>query len=351
MKLTAEDLAAMIRSGQVPLPAQSAGAQLIKKAVDPLVTSDFDAGSLKQELADTFINQVVDLSTFLKLIRVHKTDAPSGEIAKLNITGPVTGQATENTKYDYSHKPSNTNVAFATKKTVSAIDISGEVGEDNIEGESGKTKIMTAFVDQVSNDMEQLGLEGDESIVAVATATQRLLKANDGFHTLCVDDASVNDVDAGGLRGSYALLTEMVRTMPNKWLRNPGNLRFFVCPQTAMDLQSEWAGRLTDMGDKQRTTDLLPPAHGIQIVPIPMLPNDLAINGTSGSTGTFIWLADPKNFVYVVQRALTIEWNRVARSDTDEGTLHMRTDFIIEEGASIVMANNVNVNTAVALYS
>jgi len=333
------------------LPAAGAGAQLVKKAVDPLVTTDLEAGSLKQELADTFINQVVDQSVFLKMIRLHKTDSPSGEIAKLNITGPVTAQASENTAYTYSHKPSNTNVAFATKKTVSAIDISGEVGEDNIEGDGGKTKIMTAFVDQVSNDMEHLSLEGDDSISAVATATQRLLKTNDGFHTICVDDGDVNDVDAGGLRASYALLTAMVRAMPTKWMRNPASLRFFCCPLSIMDLHGEWAGRTTDLGDTMRTTDVLPPVHGIPVVSIPMLPNDLAISGTSGSSGSFIWLANPQNFIYVVQRELTIEWERVARSDTDEGTLHMRTDFIIEEGEGIVMANNVNTNTAVALYS
>ena len=321
-------------------PAQKAALKL----------ADFNSASLTNEEADRFINQVVDESALLKAVRVHRTNSPSGDLSKLNITGPVTEKATENTDSGNTYKPANAVVSYATAKTRSAIDITGEVQEDTIEGGGAQSTIMSAMISQIANDMEMLSIEGDTSI-AGATASDRLLKSNNGWHTLTGSTSGVNRVDAGGLRASYRLFVEMMRAMPTKWARDLNKLRWVMSKKSEIDLSEEWGGRVTDLGDTLRQTGALPPILGVAPLVVTLLPTDLTIDGTSGDTGSFIWLMDPTNFIYVVQRELTVEWERVPRSDTDQGTVHMRTDFIIEEEDAIVKAYNVNTDTAVALYS
>lgn len=314
------------------------------------VLADFDSQALSNEDADRFIVQVVNESVLLQNIRVHRTANPSGDLTKLNVTGPVTEKATENTDSGNTYKPANSSVSFATAKTRSALDITGEVQEDTIEGSGARATILDAIVRQVSNDMEQLAIEGDDSITGT-TAEERLLKTNDGWHVQTGAGSGAHRVDAGGLRASYALITEMWRNMPTKWRRDRAKLRWIISPNVETDLITEWASRSTDLGDSQRMTGALPKIHGVDFMVVPLLPEDLAITGTAGSTGTFIWLCDPQNFIYVVQRAITIEWEREPRKDADECTIHMRTDFIIEEEDAIVKAYGVNTDTGVAYYS
>jgi len=316
-----------------------------------LLLADFDHVSMANEEADRFITQVVDESALLRTIRVHRTSTPSGDLSKLNITGPVTEKATENTDSGNTSKPVNTSVSYATMKTRSALNISGEVQEDTIEGGGARNTIMNAMVLQIANDMENLAIEGDSSIAGSVTASDRLLKSNNGFHALTGSGSNVHQVDAGGLRCSYRLLLAMRRAMPTKWARDLTKLRWIMSQKCALDLSEEWGGRVTDLGDALRRTGELPPILGIPVLEVPLMPTDLTIDGTSGATGSFIWLTNPLNLIYVVQRELTVEWERVPRADRDEATIHMRSDFIIEEDDAIVKANNVNTDETIAFYA
>ena len=322
-----------------------------KKAA--LTTADFTTATLANEQADVFIDQVIDESTLLKMVRVHKTSVPSGDIAKLRITGPVTEKATENNDSGNTAKPTNSVVSYTTVKSRSAIDISGEVQEDTIEGGGVKATIMGAMVKQIANDMETLAIEGDDT-TAGSTAAALLLKTNDGWHVQTTGASSATDlthtVAAGGKRPSWALLNDMMRQMPTKYRKDKSALRWIMSVNAAQDLKEEWATRSTDLGDRIRSSMDLPPIAGVQVMEVPLLPEDLTVSGTDSNAGSFIWLADPKNFIYVVQRALTIEWQRVPRSDKDEGTVHMRTDFIIEETDAIVKATGINLDPTTTLY-
>jgi len=320
------------------------------KAADPFTTSGLTSGGTKREQAQAFINQVVDTSELLKLVRVHPTDSPAGDISKLNITGYVTELASENEQGTNTRRPTNTSIAYSTTKTRSMIDITGEVLEDNVEGPGGRNTIMTAMNTAVGNDMETLGIEGDSSLSG-STDEERLKKSNDGWHVLTGADDGTGIVDAGNKRTSYKLLTDMIRTMPIKWKRpmNRKNLRFLMSENAAQDLVDEWAARSTTFGDRYRETGEIGAISGVKVEIIPMIPEDLALTGTD-STGTFIWLCDPKNFIWVVQRKITVEWERVPRYDRDECTIFMRTDFLVEEPTAVVKAENVIVDTSGSYY-
>lgn len=333
--------------------AKQVGVEFMQKAA--FTTSDLNSASLKNEDAERFINQVVDESVLLKACRLHMTDSPSGDISKLYITGPVTRKSTENTEFTATRKPSNTVVSFNTVKSTSAIDISGEVAEDNVEGMGGKSTILQAMLNQIANDMETLAIEGDDSISG-STDLEELLKTNDGWYVKTDVSNGCHQLDAAGKRVSLQLLSHMKRLMPTKWRKNLNDLRFIMSANVAEDLCEELAnyggGTFTQssLTDTLRTMGGLPRIHGIEPLVVPLLPEDLTIDGTAGDTGSFIWLTNPKNLIYVVQRQLTVEWERKPRKDIDEGTVHMRTDFVVEEYDAVVRCDNVNLDSDVTRY-
>lgn len=317
------------------------GADLIK-AADPLITSEMDSRSLKQELANKFIDLVVDESTLLKNVRVHRTDSPAGDLTKLNVTTNVTEGATENSDSGNTRRPVNSALSFATKKSRSALDVSGEWVEDNVAGKQGRGTALGAFMKAIANDMEVLSIEGDDGETG-STDWARLIKIDDGYHVLTAAGTGTHILDAEATRPSHLMLSDALKAMPTKWKRNLTDLRWIMSWDAAQCLVDEYADRPTIYGDEMRRKGTLPPYYGIPVLIVPFIPNDLTLSGTSGTTGTFIWLTNPKNFVYVVQRNITAEWDRNARYDRDELTVYMRTDRIVENTDAVVKINNVSV--------
>lgn len=336
--------------------ASSGSGQAARKAI--MTTSDLSsAGGITSEDATRFIDLVVDESALLQNIRVHRTSDPSGDISKLNVTGPITRLATEGTATTTTHKPTATSVAYATKKTVSALDISGEVQEDNIEKDQGRNTILNAMTKQIANDMERLGLEGDTTTQG-SDDEAMLLKANDGFLKLTASGTGSHLVDAGATRPTMLLLKAMMRALPTKYRRDLTALRWIISSNCALDIAEEIAGinpvysaQIGALSDNTKQNGLIPTLFGVRPLIVPLMPETLALTGEgSGDTATVIMLCNPQNLIYVVQRALTIEWERVPRSDSWESTIHMRSDFVIENTDAIVKAHNVNMDTTADGY-
>jgi hypothetical protein len=329
--------------------AENLGRQVKAKAADPFLASSLDSEGTKKELADAFIDLVVDESVLLQNIQVHRTDSPAGDRSSLNITGPVTEAASENEEGTNTRRPSNTSQSYSTVKMRSMLDLTGELQEDNIEGPRGKNTITNMMVKAIANDMEQLAIEGDDS-VSGSDDVSRLVGANDGFKVLTDSGTGARIVNAAGTQPSDALMSLMIRTMPTKWKKDKSKLRFIMSDGASQSLMDEYASRSTAYGDEMRRTGVMPAIRGIQPLIIPLIPEDLTFSGTDGTTGTFIWLCDPTQFVYVIQRDFSMEWERKARYDRDEMTVYMRTDYLVETADAIVRADNVSIWTEHGFY-
>lgn len=324
----------------------------MSKAADPLLVSVMDAESLKKELATEFINMVVNESTLLQQTRTKIVNAPTGNLVKLDITTNVLELATENTDSGNTRRPTDTPLTWSTVKLRAALDYTGEWTEDNIESEGGVSTVLTAFSDAIANDHEILCISGDSSVVAT-TDYGRLVKANDGFHVLTASGTGAVILNAGAKRPSYQLLSDMLKQMPTKYKRDISKLRWIMSWGSAMSLVDEIAGRLTEYSEvtKQAGLSILNKVLNIPVMIVPYLPEDLTLTGTSGTTGTFIWLADPKNFISIFQRDLSFEKERIPRSDRWELTMYIRTDYLVENTASIVKATNVSLWSGHSRYS
>lgn len=322
----------------------------------PLLTTDLTSyGGLKAEEASGFIDLVVAESVLLQNIRIHRTDAPSGTLSKMTVSGPITQGAAEGTAVADTSKPTASSVDYVTKKTVSQMDISGEFTEDNIEGQGGRNTVLNMMTKQIGNDMETLSLEGDTSETGT-TAKQKLIKVNNGFLKLTASGTGAHIVDCGGTGVSLALLVTMLRAMPTKWRRNLGDLRWIMSANTELSLIAQLATipaglGISGLSDTTKVSGALPGTLlGIKPLVVPLMPEDLAIDGVDDDTGTVIMLCNPQNLVYVVQRDLMIEWERVPRGDLWQSTIHMRTDQIVENTDAVVRTTNLNADIAATPY-
>ena len=322
------------------------------KAATPITTShitDASGVGLKQGVPDKFIDLVVDQSVFLKECRVFRTDAPAGDIAKIDISGYITETASENgtSTETRAHTPSS--VPYVVKKTRSQFDITSETEEDNIEGAGGMSTILNALLKAVANDQEVLGIMGDDSEVG-SSDYARLIKTNDGFNVLTASGTGVHQKNAGAKQVSWRLLSDMVGMLPTKYRRNIRDFRFIMSPNVSLQLKNEAQSRATGLGDGFWNNNQMLNPLGIPILEVPYIPEDLTVSGTD-SSGTFIWLANPKNFIWVVKRDLKVHREFIPRYDRTEITVFQRSDFIIENTDAIVKATGVLVDPSAARYA
>lgn len=308
-----------------------------------LSTTVLDAGSaIRDEQADAFISEVVNESKMLSMARLERKDSKTGKVNLLNITGNVTEQASEGSDSGNTTTPSFRALTYTMTKLRSALDLNAEALEDNIAGEGLDDQTMDAILDKVATDLEELAWEGDESIIGT-DANSRLLKSNDGWLTLLTAANGTNIVDANNKKPSYILLSTMYRNLPRKYRRKKAEYRFLMNDEAAELFINDEAARSTAMADRYRETGEIGLVNGIRVEIIPMLPADLTLTGTA-SLGTVILLAQLQNFIYLVQRDISVERERRARKDQWEITMYHRCDFLIERHDAIVRANNVNLD-------
>lgn len=320
------------------------------KAAQPINTALFaNTGGLGQDLADSFIDLVVDESTLMQNISVLRTNFRSGEFTKLDVTGHVTEQASENNTSTETRKPQSTLLTYVTKKTRSQFDLTSEVIEDNIEGPSGQNTILNALLRHVRNDMETLLIEGDESVSATDDKS-RLVKTNDGLNVLTSLSAGTHIVNAGNKRVSWELLRRMLIQMPTRYRRNRSAFRWIMSSNAVLDLLQEAEQRTTNLGDLMWRSDAPPAPLGIPILEVPLMPEDLSSTGTD-STSTIIWLCDPREFMWIVQRDMTVHSEFIPRYDRTEVTAYMRSDILVRNTDAVVKATNVNVDPAVDRFA
>jgi len=289
---------------------------------------------------DEFIDDVVDESVLLSKIRVARRSEPSGEINRLYFSGPVTEKASLTHS---EREPSEAQVLFDTVKLRSTFDLSSDFMEDikASSPEAARRRIAKLFASQIANDLEQLGIEGDDSIAGTTTASDRLLCANDGWSALMDDDLpAAQDLDALGAGPSKRLYFAMLRLMPTKYKKRKKNFRWVVSPSIQEDWVELMSARATPAGD-QAVEGYIAKPTGIPMLEVPLMPVDLTY-GTGISDCGQIWLLDPKNLVYIIQRKIKWEWERNPRADTWEATVHTRADVIIENENAIVRAKNVS---------
>lgn len=337
-------------SGMIDFSAEDLRVVAAKKAADPFLTTSLHDAATAEDKAEAFIRLYVDESALLRAIRTEYKDAAAGTIPKLDLAGHVAEQATENNTITETRRPTTTGLDYATAKVRAAMDISAEAEEDNVAGKAtGRQALLEAFMTRLGNDEEELAIQGDSSLTSTDD-TSRLLKTNDGFHVLTAIGEGAHIMSAGSTRPSTKLFMDMMDNLPTKYWRNEANLRWIMSPRTRLRLVRDLYDRTTDLGDQMFTAGNVLAPLGIPIIEAPLMPTDLSATGTD-STGTIIWLTDPRNFVHIVQRRVETHIEFKPRKDVFEVTAYFRDDFIVENTDAVVKATDVLLDKAVSAYS
>lgn len=291
-------------------------------AVGDLITN---GGYLNPIQANTFIRMLIEQPTLLNEIRVVPMNAPTMEINKIGFANrimrkaPASGQALP---AGDRAKPTTDKVELATKEIIAEVHIPYDVLEDNIERGSLESTIMTLISERASLDIEELLILGDTA------SGDDYLALMDGI----LKQATSHVVDHTGapVPVNKTVFKQIVKAMPNKYLRNRTAMRHFVSPHAEIEYADSLANRETPLGDRKVTGWMPNYAYGIPVKPAALMPNE---------KGIFTY---PKNLIMGVQRQIMIETDRDIRARVLIVVLTMRLDIKFEEEDAVVKVDGLD---------
>lgn len=312
-----------------------------KSAID---STSLPNSILTRQQADRFIDLLVDESVLMKRIRVVRIDHQKGEINKLDL-GNIVTEGAHTTSKATTHTPSERILVYDTEKYRSAFDLSTDFTEDNIEKAGIRDRLLSMFTKRMAIDSELALIKGDETLTTGdgQSAENNLLGVNNGLERILSNIVPAAQIlDAAGAAPSKRLYYDMKRRIPSRYRAAKPDYVWIVPSGPADKWSLDWSDRETVGGDAALANKLGTRVGpwGIPMLEVPLMPEDLTF-GTVGVDGSSIWLTPLKNLVAFIQRDITIEWDRQPRQDLWEVTIHYRTDFQVENGDLVIMAQNV----------
>ena len=286
------------------------------------------------------VDTIVDESGLLKEIRRYTMNRSRVEIPRMSLASKVLrasavgshAEATIGTQV----APDFGSVVMTSSKLTLPWTITEEFIEDNPEKGAVEAKIARLMAIQAANDLEDLALNGDESL-----AGDPLYRANDGFIALA-NSLGSQVLNFGQVAFTNNVFEQMYRALPTKYRRNPRELRFLVGPNIWQDYVNSVAARQGAMADQFLSGLVGDPTYiGIPIRMSPFMPEDLG-GGTNEST---IILTHPDNLIWGVERDMklrkTTEGQEAIQGDQRFYALHIRCDFMIQNPEALVLADEV----------
>lgn len=304
--------------------------ELIRKADLALSDLASDGGLLSDEQTNRFIRTLIDSPTMLNSIRVVTMNSPTKKINKIGFGSRIMQAATFGQAASTRSKPTTSQVTLNSKEVIAEVWLPYEVLEDNIEGGNPfvandgspgglHSTVVQLIAERAALDLEEQLLMGDTS------SGDPFLAQNDGLLKL----ATAHVVDAGAASISKSLMKAGVKAMPDKYLRNRSSLAHFISVDNETEYRDTYASRQTALGDSmlQGTSDIY--AYGSPIRAVPLMP---------ATKGLF---SDPMNFIFGIQRRVTLEYDKDIRTRTFIIVLTARVDYQIEEADAVVTYTNI----------
>jgi hypothetical protein len=224
--------------------------------------------------------------------------------------------------------PTTSKIQLNSKEIMAEVHIHYDVLEDNVEGNNLGATIMAMVMDKVAIDLEELVINGDTTILEV---TDDLLCKCDGV--LKRASAHVIDNTATPVAVSNAPFVSMLKSMPNKYLRNIKSMRYYTSPHAEIDY-ANWLGtdRETAYGDQR----LISHWGGNAPLGVPLK----SCSNIANAKAVF---CDPKNIILGIQRNISVETDKDIRSRVLIFVLTLRVDVQIEETDAVVKYLGLNV--------
>jgi HK97 family phage major capsid protein len=308
--------------------------QLAERADMVIADLNSNGGLLLPAQANRFIDMVVEQPTILRQARVIRMNTPQQRIERLGFTSRIMKAAPQGTTpYDDPSDGTNnrylaaadrskavtTMITLTTKEVMAEIRLPYEVLEDNIERGALEAHVLRQAAERVAEDFEEWALEADTN------SGDDYLALNDGLLITATSNV-VNNASAGI---SPDLFEDGMLAMPQKYLRNLGNLRHFITVQNSIKYRANVAKRATGYGDSMLTSDGQLFAFGVKAEPSPLMPT---------ATGLFTF---PQNILFGIQRSITLETDKDIRSREIVMVLTARIDCKWDDESAVVKYTNI----------
>jgi hypothetical protein len=304
-----------------------------------LQTADLIAGGgdLNPEQSEKFIVYLHDLSMMAKDARQIPMKAKKRDINKLGVGQRASVPAVEGQDPSVRKKPSFSKVTLDTVEIMTPFEITYDVFEDNIVGENLEDEIIKLFAGQIATDHEELYIMGD------TTSADTYLALLDGWRKIAKTDGHLYEHAGGGV--STDVLGELLDRLPEKFLRDYQDLRFYVSPKFEHGYKRLLGQRPTPVGDKFLLSDAQASYAGIPLVRVPIIPSNLAedIGGTPYTNLTFVILTPRRNLITGIHRKMTLEKDKNIFARMRQYAFTSRVACALEEADAVAIAEQVSV--------
>jgi HK97 family phage major capsid protein len=298
---------------------------LAKATIDRTVAA---GGLLPPGVSRKFIQLMKEKSPWGAAIDLEIVGEPEGTIKKITSGSRLLRAAAENSDDGYRAQVTFPEVPYATRKLRLPWEVTEDVFQENIEGQSIEATIVDEMATQFGLDLDDLEVNGNTADVSGDAA---FLTINNGVLKLAETGAGVHRIDASTIKGGAmdkAHFFAMVMAMPNKF-RAGGE--FWMSPNRKINWLEGLTERATAAGDSVIVGgDFFDKPLGIKINEVPYLPD------------TRILYSSPKNFVRIVswqvrKKRVTgdTDWELATR-DKRGYIYFLKSDFIVRENDALV---------------
>lgn len=316
--------------------------ELIKKADIAIADLATDGGLLEPQQANTFIRTLIKQPTILSVIRSVEMRNPTMKIPKIQFgsrvlrAAPATGTALA--AGDRS-APQTDQIELTSKEVIAEIRLPYDVIEDNVErgnlgqdsdggggtpASGGMVGLVNTLLSQaVARDLEELAILGD-----VTTVGDAYLALTDGFIKSLTTGGNV--VNHGALPVDRSMFKKGLQAIPPQFHRERPNMRHFLSVNNEIDYRDTLAARDSQLGDQniQQFNPVF--GFGVPVQPVQLMPE------TAGMLG------HPLNFIFGIQRAVSMEYEKLISERVYKIVITARIDFEVEETEASAVYSNID---------
>lgn len=269
--------------------------EILEKAV--ITTAEIvQAGRLNDAQADRFIDFVIDVTGLQGRVRVVRFRNDKLDIDKIGVGRRVAVPKKEAIDPAVRRRIKTSKVTLQPEEIMVPWELSDEFVSENIEGEQVEDTIMRLMATQLSNDLEELYIQGDK--LGPARFESELIDGGSPTEVIVDTYLQLQDgwlkkagqshvVDNDGINISHQVFSDMIVELPSKFKRNKRNLKFFSSDTTEQLFRNNLASRATGLGDSAATSEVNLRPFGVELVPLALLPQTplvtehVTLNGTA----------------------------------------------------------------------
>ncbi len=302
---------------------------LLEKADLALADLTAGGGVLLPAQAQKFMRLLIKQSVLMQMATVVPMASPKHQIAKIKFGSRILRRGSEATALPVADRsrPDMSYLELDAQLVKAEVHLSDEVLEDNIERGELRQTILEMIAEAAGRDMEEVIINGDTA------SADPFLATLDGL----LKQATSHIVDAGGVTLSKNFLRDLLKSLPNEYLRDKKQMAFLTSVDAELDYRNSLADRATVGGDRFIEEDTPALYSGVPVKPVPLFPENLG----AGGNRTVALLCNPKNVHVGIWRQIRLESFRDVSAGVLRVVATMRFDAKFAEEAGVAKLINI----------